>query len=166
MDDEGNELPLGEIGEILVKGPMLMKGYVLEEENKEVFTKDGFVHTGDLAYRDEDGYIFLVGRKKEMYKTAGYSVYPARIESLLIKYPGVLMATVIGVPDKIYGEVGVAFIVPKPDAELSEEDLKKYCEAELAEYEMPKKFIVRETLPLTSLGKVDKPALKKELGLM
>ena len=163
VDDDGNKLSSRESGEIFIKGSIVMKSYLNDEESKKVFTEDRWLKTGDIGYLDENGYLYLIGRKKLMYKTAGYSVYPERIENYLIKHPNILLAAVIGVSDKVYGTVGIAFVVPKPGVKLTEDDLKKYCEKSLAEYEVPRKFIIRESLPLTSLGKIDKPKLMKEL---
>nr|MDO8090160.1 class I adenylate-forming enzyme family protein [Candidatus Sigynarchaeota archaeon] len=164
VDDEGRELPPGETGEILVKGPPVMKTYVDRERNKEAFTEDGWLRTGDLGYVDEDGYLYLVGRKKEMIKVAGYAVYPARIEEYLEKHPDIRTAAVIGFPHEIYGEAVAAFIVPRGGAALKEEDVIRYCEEGLPDYEVPRKVVFKESLPLSRLGKVEKSQLQKELS--
>ncbi len=156
VDDEGNEVPEGEVGEIAVKGDCVCNGYVgLEEETAGAF-RDGWLFTGDLGYR-KGGYVYFMGRKKEMYVQGGYNVYPAEIENVLQKHPKVVMAAVIGVKDDFYGEKGVAYVIPAGD--VSEKELKEYCSRYIADYKIPKEFVFVKSLPMTPAGKIQKSEL-------
>ena len=159
VDQHRKQLNEGEVGELIIKGDCVCNGYIgLEEETKKTF-KNGWLYTGDIAYIKE-GYVYLMGRKKEMYIQGGYNVYPAEIESVLLKHPKISLAAVIGVPNEFYGEIGVAYIVPKE--EITEEKIKKYCAEHIADYKIPKKIIFTETLPLTPVGKIEKAVLLKQ----
>ena len=166
--DEGHvELPDGEIGEIAVRGPFLMKGYFNNPEaTAEVIDEEGWYYTSDLAYRDERGYIYITGRKSEMFKTGGENVYPREIEEALELHDSVLFAAVMGVNDEIYQEVGWAFVMLMPGKTASEEELLTLCKSRLANFKIPKKFFIRDLLPLLANGKVDKLALKEEISGM
>ncbi len=166
LDPAGKPLPTGEQGEICVKGDAVMKGYYkMPEETALVITEDGFFRTGDMGTKDEDGYVYILGRKKEMYIRGGENVYPPEVEEVVQEHPGVLFVAVIGVPDPVMGEEGRAYIVPMPGAEQpSEEDIKKWASERLARYKVPKYIVYRESLPLTPLGKVMKRTLYEELG--
>jgi len=167
VDENRNELPDGEIGEIAVRGPFLMKGYYNKPElTAEVIDEDGWHYTADLAYKDERGYIYITGRRSEMFKTGGENVYPREIEDVLESHDSVLFAAVIGVPDEIYQEVGWAFSMLMPGKTATEEELIELCKSKLANFKVPKKFFVRELLPLLANGKVDKLALKAEIEQM
>ncbi len=157
------ELPLGEIGELAIKGDCVVKGYDgLEAETKEAFSADGWLYTGDLAYLDEEGYIYLKGRKKEMYIQGGFNVYPAEIENLLTTHPKVAIAAGIGIPDPVFGEVGRFYILPRPGCEVTEEELTAFCRKHLADYKVPREFVIVNELPLTPAGKVQKSVLKQQ----
>ncbi len=164
-DDKGNDLPVGNEGEICIKGDAVMKGYYkMPDETALVMTDDGFFRTGDIGKMDEDGYLYILGRKKEMYIRGGENVYPPEVEEVLQKHPKVLFAAVIGVPDPVMGEEGKAFIVPQPGVDKpSEEELRSWCREHLAGYKVPKYFEFRDSLPLTPLGKVMKKELYKEV---
>ena len=152
--------PVGEVGEIHVRGSFLMKGYWNNEQaTKEAFTEDGWLKTGDLARQNEDGSYSIAGRRSQMYKSGGYNIYPAEIEQAIERHPLVAMAAVIGVADPLYSEVGHAFVIPG-NAELTVEDLKAHCSHELANYKRPKRFTIRQDLPMLANGKIDKLALK------
>lgn len=164
-DGKGNDLPPGSEGEICIRGNAVMKGYYkMPEETALVMTEDGFFRTGDIGKIDEEGYLYILGRKKEMYIRGGENVYPPEVEEVLQKHPKVLFAAVIGVPDPVMGEEGKAFIVPQPGADKpSEEELKSWCSERLAGYKVPKYIELRDSLPLTPLGKVMKKELYKEM---
>jgi len=166
VDDERRPLPAGEVGEIAIRGSCVMKEYLNNpEETAQALDADGWFYSGDLGYIDEDGYITLVGRKKDMYITGGFNVYPREIEEYLEKHPAIALVAVLGTPDPVMGEVGTAYVIPRPGAELTEEEFKAYCAEGLAEYKIPRHLIVREALPLTALGKVDKRKLREQLGM-
>ena len=168
VDDQRRELPDGEIGEIAVRGPFMFKGYLNQPEaTAQVLDNDGWYHTSDLAFKDPRGYITIIGRKSEMFKTGGENVYPREIEEVLETHASVLFCAVLGVPDEIYQEVGWAFIMPIPGKEVTPEELRELCRSKLANFKVPKKFIIRPALPLLASGKVNKVALKEEIkGMM
>ena len=150
----------GDVGELLLKGPHIFSGYWDEpEETKKTIEPDGWVHTGDLAKQDEEGYYYIVGRRKEMYISGGENVYPIEIEELLFKHPAIDLAAVIGVPDEKWGEVGKIFITLKSGKTISKEEIRKYLTERLAKYKIPKYFEIRDELPTSAAGKI----LKREL---
>ncbi|MFT9847354.1 long-chain-fatty-acid--CoA ligase [Aneurinibacillus sp. REN35] len=159
VDEKRNERAAGQEGELLVQGPNVMQGYYkLEEATKETII-DGWLHTGDIAYMDEEGYIFIVDRKKDMIITRGLNVYPREVEEVLYRHPGVLEAAVIGVPDPVKGEVVKAFVVPKEGETLDRRSVLDFLKPHLANYKMPRFVEIVETLPKNAAGKI----LKKEL---
>lgn len=159
VDEKRNELAAGQEGELLVQGPNVMQGYYkLEEATKETII-DGWLHTGDIAYMDEEGYIFIVDRKKDMIITRGLNVYPREVEEVLYRHPGVLEAAVIGVPDPVKGEVVKAFVVPKEGETLDRRSVLDFLKPHLANYKMPRFVEIVDTLPKNAAGKI----LKKEL---
>jgi acyl-CoA synthetase (AMP-forming)/AMP-acid ligase II len=166
-DDRRREIPNGQAGEIAVRGPFLFKEYLNKPEaTAAVMDSEGWYYTSDLAYKNERGYIVIVGRKSEMFKTGGENVFPREIEEILETHAGVLFAAVMGVPDDVYQEVGWAFIMPKPEESVTEEELREFCKGKLANYKIPKKFIIRPVLPVLATGKVNKLALKEEIQKM
>ena len=157
------ELPTGQTGELLYKGDAVASGYFrMPEETRETFDEDGWLHSGDLGYLDEAGYITLMGRSKEMWVQGGFNVYPAEIENLLTKHPKVFMAAGIGIPDPVLGEIGRYYIVPKPGTDPTVEEIKEYCREHLADYKVPKQIVLRTELPLTPVGKIMKSVLKSQ----
>jgi acyl-CoA synthetase (AMP-forming)/AMP-acid ligase II len=165
IDTAGMHLPPGEEGEICIKGDAVMKGYYKRpDETALVMTDDGYFRTGDMGMIDEDGYVYILGRKKEMYIRGGENVYPPEVEEVLTEHPGVLFAAVVGIHDPVMGEEGRAYIVPMPGAEPpSGEEIIKWASERLAKYKVPRSVVFRESLPLTPLGKVMKRALYEEL---
>jgi fatty-acyl-CoA synthase len=156
-----NDIEQGKVGELLLKGPHIFSGYWDEpEETKRTIEPDGWVHTGDLARQDEDGYYFIVGRRKEMYISGGENIYPVEIEEILYKHPSIDLAAVIGVPDEKWGEVGKAFLTIKPGKSLSQEEIRNYLTERLARYKIPKYFELRTELPTSAAGKILKRELK------
>lgn len=165
VDEEWKEVPIGKIGEIAFRGPIVMKEY-LNNPIATSLAKDnnGWFYTSDLGWVNDKGYLFVCGRKSEMYKTGGENVFPKEIEDVLEMHPSVLMAAVLGVPDSIYGEVGHAFIVPKPGATIKESELRSYCRRHLAGFKIPRRFDVRPVLPMLANGKIDKMTLRQWLA--
>ncbi len=160
--ETGAFLPAGEIGEIVLKGPNIMKGYwKRDKETAAIFYKD-WMHTGDLGKMDEDGYFYIVERAKDLIIASGFNVYPREVEEVLFHHPAVAEAAVVGLPDEYRGETVAAFIVLKPGFAASEEtrqDILAFCKRELTPYKVPKKLEYRETLPKSLIGKV----LRREL---
>jgi long-chain acyl-CoA synthetase len=158
-DDAGRSLPLGEAGEICIKGPNVMPGYYQQpEENAAAFTRDGFLRTGDIGIMDAAGYTKIVDRKKDMILVSGFNVFPNELESVISLCPGVVECAAIGVPDEKQGEAIKVFIV-KSDPTLTEEDVGRYCRQNLTGYKMPKYIEFRDELPKTNVGKI----LRREL---
>lgn len=166
VNDRRQPLSPGMTGEIAVRGDILMKGYLNNPgATDEVLDADGWFYTGDIGHMDDAGYLFITGRRSEMFKTGGENVFPREVEEVLERHPAVLFAAVLGVPDPMYAEVGHAFIMLKPGLNATEDDLRAYCRDRLANFKVPKRFDLRPELPLLPNGKVSKLALKKELGL-
>jgi len=162
VDDKGNILPPGEIGEIAIKGPQVMKGYYkMEEETKNTLI-NGWLLTGDIGKMDEDGYFYIVDRKKDMIIAGGYNIYPREVEEVLYEHPDILEAAVIGVPDPKRGETVKAFIVLKEGSKVTAEEIEKFCREKLAAYKVPRIIEFRKELPKTNIGKVLRRALKEE----
>jgi fatty-acyl-CoA synthase len=160
VDARNVEVPCGEVAELLLRGPHVSRGYWNNPEaTAAALDADGWFHTGDLARRDEDGLFYIAGRRKDMFISGGVNVYPAEIESALLQHPSVADASVVGVPDDRWGEVGVAFIVARPDTPPSEADLTAFLEARLARYKLPKQYMTVAALPRTAYGKVQKTEL-------
>ncbi|MDF2867458.1 MAG: long-chain acyl-CoA synthetase [Gammaproteobacteria bacterium] len=160
-DEAGNELPLGEIGELWIKAPQVMRGYWrAPEETQKILTAEGWLLTGDMAKLDQAGFVYLVERKKDLIIVSGFNVYPTEIEDILAKHPGVLEAAVIGVPSSNTGEAVKAFIVKK-DPTLSEEDIIAFCRKQLTAYKVPKQIEFREELPKSNVGKVLRRKLRE-----
>lgn len=160
IDDKGEKLPAEKIGEIAIRGDNVMKGYFKNRTaTGEVLSEDGWLRTGDLGYYDEDGFFFIVGRKKEMIIRGGENIYPKEIEEVLYKHPSIQEAAVIGIPDKVWGEeVGVVLSL-KEGEELKKEDIMKYLKERVADYKIPKKtdyIKFMKTLPKTATGKIQK----------
>ena len=161
-DDDGNELPLGEAGEICAKGPQVMAGYWNRpDETAKVMTADGYFRTGDIGVMTPDGYTKIVDRKKDMILVSGFNVYPNEIEEVIAGHPGVLECAVIGVPDAKSGEAVKAFVVKK-DPAVTAEDIIKYCGTQLTNYKVPKQIEFRTDLPKTNVGKILRRELRDE----
>jgi len=161
VNDQGALLPAGEIGEVAIKGCNVMKGYFNQPEATEkVFKKTAWFHSGDLGFLDEDGYLTIVDRLKDMIIRGGFNVYPREIEETLLTHPAVSLAAVIGIPDEEYGEEIKAFIVPKAGQNPTPEQISNWCMAEMAAYKYPRVIEIVESLPMTATGKVLKRELK------
>jgi fatty-acyl-CoA synthase len=159
VDLKGKDLPQGEMGEVIVKGPNVIREYWRRPKETAETIEDGWLHSGDMGYIDEEGYLFLVDRKKDMYISGGENVYPAEVEDVIMSFEKVADVGVIGIPDKKWGEVGMAIVVKKPDTELAENEVIEFCKGKLAKYKIPKKVAFIDALPRTATGKI----LKKEL---
>jgi long-chain acyl-CoA synthetase len=157
------EMPVGELGEVIIKGPQVMKGYWNQPEETAHTIRNGWLYTGDIGKVDEDGYLSIVDRKKDMILAGGYNVYPRDIEEVLYEHPAVREAVIIGVPDQYRGENIKAILVLKDGMTSSEEEIMSYCRKHLAAYKIPRMVEFRDELPKTSVGKILRRALREEL---
>ena len=161
VDDGGKMCATGEVGRVRCRSGAVMRGYWHDpQRTAEVLDADGWLTTGDLGFLDDRGYVTLVGRKSEMYIRGGYNVYPAEVERVLGAHPGVADVAIVGVPDPVLGEIGVAFVVPVAGRAPDLATLRTHCCATLADYKAPDRLVVVDILPVTTIGKVDKRALQ------
>lgn len=158
--ESGELLPFGDIGELVIKGPQVMKGYWNMQEETDAVLKDGWLYTGDIARMDEEGYFYIVDREKDLIKFRGYSVYPREIEDVLYEHPAVKIAAVVGKPDDVSGEIPKAFIVLKDGAEATEEEMIEFVREKIAPYKRIREVEFRDELPMTLVGKVIKKDLR------
>jgi len=161
FDEKGQELPPGQQGEIVIKGPTLMKGYWNLPEETAKTIKDGWLYTGDIGYIDEDGYFYITGRKKDIIIRGGENVSPKEVEEVLLQHPAVAEAGVVGIPDAVYGEEIKAFVVIKPNKRVNEEELIAFCKDRLPTFKLPKMVQFTKSLPKNLLGKVLRAELRK-----
>ncbi len=162
--EDNSPCDFGENGEIQFRGPYIMSGYFNRQDaTAEAFTEDGYLRTGDVGYLREDGNLIFVGRIKEMFKSGGYNVYPLEIEQSIAEHTDVLLAAVLPVPDELYQEVGHAFVMPPPEKQVTERELREFLKARIANYKVPKTFTIADELPLLPNGKVDKVTLADQL---
>ncbi len=164
VDTEGNEAAPGQPGELLIAGPHLCAGYWQNSAATQLALRDGWLHTGDMARRDEEGFYFIVGRYKDMIISGGENVYAAEVESAFREHPSVADAALIGRPDPIWGEVGVLIVVQKDGCHATQEELLAFCTGKLARFKMPKQILTVDTLPVSPYGKVEKEVLKRRYG--
>ncbi|MFA7903797.1 long-chain-fatty-acid--CoA ligase FadD1 [Pseudomonas aeruginosa] len=163
VDDAGNELPLGEVGELCVKGPQVMKGYWQREEaTAEILDSEGWLKTGDIALIQPDGYMRIVDRKKDMILVSGFNVYPNELEDVLAAVPGVSQCAAIGIPDEKSGELIKVFVVVKPGMTVTKEQVMEHMRANLTGYKVPRQVEFRDTLPTTNVGKILRRELRDE----
>ncbi len=162
VDDEDREVPDGELGEIVLRGENILKGYYKNDAANAAAFRNGWFHTGDIGYRDADGFFYIVDRKSDMIIRGGENIYPREIDEVLYQHPDVAAAAVVGVPDDLYGEEVAAVIVLKPGAETSEQELIDYCKGRLADFKCPKTIRFVEDIPKGPTGKL----LKRELAKM
>lgn len=161
VDDQDRVVPPGEVGEIVVKGPHVMKGYWNMPELTSETLRGGWLHTGDMGRMDEDGYVFLVDRRKDMIISGSYNIFPKEVEDVLSEHPAIQQAAVVGVPDEKWGEAVKAVCVLKEGAEVTEEEIIAFCKERMASFKKPASVEFVKELPLTSLGKVNKVALRE-----
>jgi long-chain acyl-CoA synthetase len=159
LDEEGNELPAGEVGEIVTSGPQVVPGYWEKPEETESAIPGGALHTGDVGFMDDQGWFYLVDRKKDQINVSGYKVWPREVEDVLAEHDAVLEAAVIGVADEYRGETVKAFVSLRGDAEATPEDLIAFCKQRMAAYKYPRQIEIMDELPKTVTGKL----LRREL---
>jgi len=168
-EDAAQQLPPGSVGEIAIAGKQLMTGYWNQRAETEAVIRcepDGtrWLYTGDLGYMDEDGYVFIVDRKKDMIKTSGFQVWPREVEEVLAAHPAVAEVGVAGMPDPVKGEVAKAWVVLRAGQSVTEAELRAYCKEKLAPYKVPPQIAFRTELPKTMVGKVLRRKLRESLG--
>ena len=163
MDDHGHEVPTDTVGEIVVAGPNVMRGYHNQPTANAETLRHGWLYTGDMGRMDADGYIFIVDRRKEMLLVRGMNVYPREIEEVLYTFPNVAEAAVVAATDEKRGETPIAFVSPKDGAALDTTELLRYCRQRLADYKLPREIRVMKSLPRTATGKIAKLELKEML---
>jgi long-chain acyl-CoA synthetase len=161
VDDREEDVPVGEVGEVIGRSEAMMKGYWQMPEETEKKLKNGWLHTGDLGRMDEDGYVYIVERKNDMIISGGVNIYPREIEEVLYKHPAVSEASVIGVPDEHWGEVARAVLVLKEGAHATEAEIKEFCGQHLAGYKKPKMVDFWRELPKSPQGKILKKEIRK-----
>jgi acyl-CoA synthetase (AMP-forming)/AMP-acid ligase II len=160
--ENGAPVAAGESGEIVVRGYHVMKGYIHDPEGTaEAIDSEGWLQTGDVGVLDERGNLTITGRKKEMFIVGGFNAYPAEIEDMILEHPGVSQVAVVAVPDTRMGEVGYAFVVARPDAELDTQELLAWCKPRMANYKVPRFVEILDELPLNATGKIVKYELRE-----
>jgi long-chain acyl-CoA synthetase len=162
VDHDGEDVLVGDPGEIWVRGPNVFQGYWDEREAPcKVVSDEGWLHTGDVAVVDDDGYLFLVDRAKDLIIVSGFNVYPAEVEEILLEHPAIVDCAVVGVPHPYSGEAVKAFVVTGPDASIEEDDVIDFCALYLPRYKCPEKVLFVDELPLGLAGKVLREQLKE-----
>jgi HIP---CoA ligase len=163
VDDEGRPLPAGDAGEVVIRGYNVMKGYFGDPEaTASTIDGDGWLHTGDIGVLDDAGNLRITDRKKDMFIVGGFNAYPAEIENMILRHPAVSQVAVVGVPDHRLGDVGMAFVVPRPGATIETEELVTWCREQMANYKVPRYVEVVDALPLNASGKVLKYQLREQ----
>lgn len=162
LEEGTREVAVGEDGELLLRGPQVMKGYWQRDDETAITIRDGWLFTGDIAKVDEDGYFYIVGRKKDMIIAGGYNIYPREIDEILYEHPKILEAAAVGIPDPRRGETVKAFVVLRPGESATEDDIIEYCKARLAPYKVPRSVEFRDDLPKSTIGKVLRRILRDE----
>jgi long-chain acyl-CoA synthetase len=163
-DEHGNDLPLGEVGEVLIKGDSVMAGYWQNPEATKAAIRNGWLFTGDMGCLDAHGFLTLKDRSKDLIISGGSNVYPREVEEVLLQAPGVSEVAVVGAPDAEWGEIIVAFVVLQPGATVSAQDLDAYCLNEIARFKRPKRYELVNSLPKNNYGKVLKTELRQRLS--
>jgi len=166
VNEEGKDVLPGVIGEFIVRSPMVMKEYYKKPEETKSTLKGGWLYTGDLATIDEEGYITLVDRKKDMIISGGENVYSVEVEGVLFEHPAVLEAAIIGLPDEVWGEAVCAVIVPKDGVVIDEQELRSFCREKLAGYKVPRRIFIEQQLPRNASGKILKYQLRQRMNQM
>ncbi len=162
LEDGITQMPVGESGEIIISGPQVMRGYLNREEETDKVIRDGWFYTGDIGYMDEDGYFYIVDRKKDMVLSGGYNVYPREIDEILYEHPKVAEACCIGVPHPSRGEQIKAFVVLAEGETATEEEIITYCRERLAVYKLPTGVEFRNELPKSTVGKILRRELRQQ----
>ena len=163
QDEHGRELAAGETGEICVCGPAVFAGYYDNPEANAKAFRDGWFRTGDLGHLDEEGFLYITGRASDMYISGGSNVYPRETEEKILTHPAIAEVAILGVPDKTWGEVGVAVCVLRPEAALNERELLAWLDGKVSRYKLPKRVFFWDALPKSGYGKITKKDVREEL---
>lgn len=163
QDDTGRELPPGETGEVCVCGPAVFAGYYDNPAANAKAFRNGWFRTGDLGHQDSEGFLYITGRASDMYISGGSNVYPREVEEKLLTHPALAEVAVLGMPDRVWGEVGVAVAVTNPGMSLGEEELLAWMEGRIARYKLPKRVFFWDELPKSAYGKITKKLVREEL---
>ena len=163
LEDGERVLPLGQRGEFRVRGPQMMTGYRNRPDEMRIAVRDGWLYTGDIGYADEDGFVFLVDRKKDMVIVGGFNVYPREVDEVLFKHPKIREAATVGKRDPRLGEVLIAFVVLDAGATLTENEFFDYCKTEMVKYKRPVEVRFVEALPKTGTNKINRRALREQV---
>jgi acyl-CoA synthetase (AMP-forming)/AMP-acid ligase II len=164
IDEDGDEVPCGTPGEVVIRGYNVMKGYFEDDaQTLDTIDENGWLHTGDIGVMDEQGNLRITDRLKDMFIIGGFNCYPAEIESMLFEHPCVGQAAVIGVPDARMGEVGMAFVVAEPGTDPTPEEIIEWCRQGMANYKVPRRVEIVDELPMNASGKVQKFVLRERL---
>ncbi|MGZ6364308.1 MAG: AMP-binding protein, partial [Ktedonobacterales bacterium] len=166
IDAAGNEVPRGELGELICRGSNIMMGYWHQPEATAEALHDGWLHTGDLAMIDDEGYVSIVDRKKDMINVSGFNVYPREVEEVLFRHPAVAEAAVVQYPDPYQGESVLAYVVLKQGATATEQEIIDYCRSEIATFKCPRRVVFRDELPKNNTGKVLRRELRDQAAQM
>ena len=165
VDADDRDLPPGEVGEVLVRGDVVMRGYWDNPQASAETLRGGWLHTGDLGAFDEDGFVTLKDRSKDMIISGGSNIYPRELEEVLLRHSGVLEVSVVGRPHRDWGEEVVAFVVPRPEATVTPEELDRLCLDTIARYKRPRAYFFVDSLPKNNYGKVLKTTLRQQLNV-
>ena len=163
VDSAGQLLPAGQAGEVVVRGPNVMRGYLGRPGESAEVLRGGWLHTGDVGRFDDDGYLTLVDRVKDLIIRGGENIYPKEIEDVLYAHPAVLEAAVVGRPDAVFGEQPVAFVALRPGRSVMPDNLIEHCRGSLARYKVPREVYIEDVLPKNAVGKIAKPMLRERL---
>ena len=163
QDEAGREVDAGVTGEICVIGPAVFAGYYNNPEANAKAFRDGWFRTGDLGHRDENGFIYITGRASDMYISGGSNIYPREIEEKILSHPDISETAVLGVPDPVWGEVGIAVCVARPGVATGSIDLRAFLEDKIARYKLPKAVIFWDAMPKSAYGKITKKMIREEL---
>jgi long-chain acyl-CoA synthetase len=163
LGEADDALPAGDVGEIVVRSPGVMRGYWRSPETTRVALSGGWLRTGDLGYLDEDGYLYVVDRKKDLIIRGGFNVYPRDVEDALAEHPDIELAGVVGRPDEVSGEEVVAFVSLRPGAQVTPEALVEWARQRIGGYKYPRRIQIIDAVPLTNVGKVDRKSLRRLL---
>jgi acyl-CoA synthetase (AMP-forming)/AMP-acid ligase II len=164
VDEKGDDVEPGEKGEVLLHAPNTMKGYWNRPQDTAEALQDGWLHTGDIGEMDEDGYLYIMDRKKDMIISGGENIYPAEIEDSLLRHPKVADVGVIGCPDEKWGEAVKAIVVVKAGEKLTAEELIEWCQGKIGRFKIPKKVVLSDAIPRTPTGKILKRVLREQFN--